>query len=71
MVVRAIVHKEDERYLIEVSSEDGDLAGLRDGQELELDLPQPQQASGLDPEIRAIATRIIREHREALDYLAQ
>lgn len=70
-MVRAIVHKENDRYLIEVSAEDGKLAGLRDGQELALDLPQGQEASNLDPKIKTIATRIIRDHREALDYLAQ
>lgn len=70
-MVRAIVHKEEDRYLLEVSITEGEKAGLEEGQELELDLPTQQADTVLDPRIRAIATRIIREHREALDYLAK
>lgn len=70
-MVRAIVRKEEDRYLLEVSITEGEKAGLEEGQELELDLPVHQTDAFLDPEIRAIATRIIREHREALDYLAK
>jgi hypothetical protein len=70
-MVRAIVHKEGDRVILEVSAEDARSAGLEDGQELELNLPSRNRTNDLDPEIRAIATRIIREHREALDYLAK
>jgi hypothetical protein len=70
-MVRAIVHKEGDRVLIEVSAEDARIAGLEDGQELELNLPATSRGNDLDPRIKAIATRIIREHRDALDYLAQ
>jgi hypothetical protein len=70
-MVRAIVHKKEDTYLLEISASDGEKAGLEEGQELELDLPVQQTDAVLDPKIRAIATRIIREHREALDYLAK
>lgn len=70
-MVRAIVHKEEGRYLLEVSVSEGDKAGLVEGQELELDLQVRNSDAVLDPKIKAIATRIIREHREALDYLAK
>jgi hypothetical protein len=70
-MVRAIVRKKEDTYLLEISAFDGEKAGLEEGQELELDLPVQQTDAVLDPKIRAIATRIIREHREALDYLAK
>ena len=70
-MVRAIVHKEVGRYLLEVAVSDGDRAGWLEGQELELDIPTQEPDAVLDPRIKAIATRIIQEHREALDYLAK
>jgi hypothetical protein len=70
-VVRAIVHKEGDRVLIEISAEDAHAAGLHDGQELEIPLSASNSGNKLDPKIEAIARRIIREHDDALDYLAQ
>jgi hypothetical protein len=70
-MARAIVHKEGDRVLIEISAEDADAAGLEDGQVMEIPLPMSDVGDQLDPEIKAIAKRIIREHRDALDYLAQ
>lgn len=70
-MVRATVRKDGDRFLIEVSSEDGARAGLRDGQEIELDIPSSETASNLDPKLTAIASKIIHEHREALDYRSQ
>jgi hypothetical protein len=46
--------------------------GLGEGQSVNVDLtPTLDDTEALDPNLKAIATRIIREHREALDYLSQ
>lgn len=68
-MVRAIVHKEDDRYLLEISSAEGEEAGLEDGQELMVSF-KPIRVEMTEEEFDVMVRRIIEEHREALDYLA-
>lgn len=68
-MVRAIVHKEGDRYMLEVSEAEGIEAGLEDGQEIAFTFERLRHGMTED-EWNAMVTRIIDENREALEYLA-
>lgn len=70
-MVSGTLHKEGDRWIVVLPDDEINELGLREGQELELSLSKPKRDDGLDPEIETIARRIIRDHREALDYLAK
>jgi ribosomal protein L21E len=70
-MVRVIVHKEDDKVLLEVISGEREISGYEDGQEIFLTIQTDSSKEMSDAEFNAMVDRIIDENREALDYLAQ
>ncbi len=70
-MITGTLHKEGDRWIVVLPDDEINELGLQEGQELELILPRPKRDYGLDPEIETIARQIIKDHREALDYLAK
>ncbi len=70
-MVRAIVRKEGDRVLFEVSPEDPEIKALQEGQELQLTIGTATRRELSDAEFEAMIDRLIDENREALEYLAQ
>jgi hypothetical protein len=70
MLVRAIVHRDGDRTMLEVVSNDPEVIDLKEGQEVLLTIKAGAPREISDDEFDAIVDRIIDEHREALDYLA-
>ena len=70
-MVRAIVHKEGDRVFLEVAANDPKVSQLRDGEELNVTIGEPASTGMSDDEFDAMVDRLIKEHRDALDYLAQ
>ena len=70
-MVRAIVHKEGERVYLEVPADDPKVVELENGEEVNVafDKREPREMS--DDEFDAMVHRLIKDHRDALDYLAQ
>lgn len=70
-MVRAIYHKDGDKVVLEVISGDREISGYEEGQELSLTIDTENPKGMSDDEFKAMVDRIIDEHREALDYLAQ
>lgn len=70
-MVRAIVRKEGNRVYLEVAPNDPQVVELQDGEELNVALDKSDAQAISDNEFDAIVDRLIKEHRDALDYLAQ
>jgi hypothetical protein len=70
-MVRAIVHKEEGRYLLEVSVTEGDKAGWVEGQELKINVPPAMPDAERRQRIDAIMDDVVVEYREAFEYLAK
>lgn len=67
---RGIVRKEGDGVVIEISPTSPEVARLEDNQEVSVSIhPEPQREMS-DEEFEAMVIRLIVEHREALDYLA-
>lgn len=70
-MVRAVVHREGDRVLFEVSADAPEIEDLKDGQILRLDISSPKRGDVSDEEFMRIVDRVIDENREALEYLAK
>lgn len=70
-MVRAIVRKENDRVLFEVSADEPDVKALQEGQELQLTIGTLMHKDGSDSNFDAVVDRMIDEHREALEYLGR
>jgi hypothetical protein len=70
-MVRAIVHKEGDRVLFEVSHDAPEARNLQDGQEIVVTFGPPTAHEMTDEEFVDMVDQIIDEDREALEYLAQ
>ncbi len=70
-MVRAIVHRDGDRVLFEVSANSPEVEGLQDGQELQLTIGEDAPRDMSDDEFDAMIDRLIDENRDALEYLAQ
>jgi len=70
-MVRAIVHKEDDRVLLEVSNDDPEVEGLKDGDILRLTIGKSPREDISQAEFEALVDRIIDENMEALEYLGR
>lgn len=70
-MVRAIVHKEGDRVLFEVSRDAPEAQGLQDGQEIVVNIGSRTVHGMTDEEFVKMVDEIIDEDREALEYLAQ
>lgn len=70
-MVRAIVHRDGERVYLEVPANDPKVVGLENGDEVDVAFDRQKSREMSDDEFDAMVDRLIKEHRDALDYLAQ
>lgn len=70
-MVTGTLHREEGRWILVLPDDEIDKLGLQEGQELEVTVSERKRDYGLDPDIETIASRIIRDHREAQDHLAE
>lgn len=70
-MIRAIVHKEGDRVYLEVPANDPTVVDLKNGEEIDVAFDTSTSVEMSDDEFDAMADRLIKEHREALDYLAK
>lgn len=65
------IQRLDDTYFIEIPAEEMDRLHLAEGDEIAFTPTKIEKRDGLEPELQGAVERIVKEHREALDYLAE
>lgn len=69
-MIESKIRKQGNSYVVTIPRDQMEYYHLSDGDEIAFTPTRVEKRYALRPELRALVTRIVEEHREALEYLA-